>query len=72
MKPTNKEAIKKLFKQIETNEEYYWSAPSQGFVADWFLLYWELHNTVLEYFGEEPYDTPINERKKYEQEKRKE
>ena len=64
-----KALLRKIFQQVERNEDYYWSAPSQGFIADWFLLYWELHNTVLEFFGQEPYDTPLEERKKYEEEK---
>ena len=63
----NKEQILKAAYQ---NEDDYWMLPSQGLMADWFLRYWEMHNLVLEHFGEEPYPTPINERRKYDAEKR--
>ena len=66
----NEQERKDLIKQLYENEDAYWIAPSQGFIADWFLLYWELHNKVLVALGEEAYDTPLEERRRYEEEKR--
>ena len=65
---TSKEEI---LKTAYRNETYYWEAPMYGFIADWFLMYWEMHNLVLEHFGEEKFNTPLIERKKYEEERRK-
>lgn len=41
------------------NEEDYWNLPQYAMIADWFVRYWELHNLVLEHFGEVPYTYPL-------------
>ena len=48
-----------ILEELENNEIDYWNLPQYGLIADWFERYWDLHNMVLEYFGEEPYDYPL-------------
>ena len=60
-----REQLREMYETLLDNEDAYWSAPSQGFIADWFLLYWDLHNKCLEFMNQEPYDTPLEERKRY-------
>ena len=67
--PEKVEELKALYAQLMENEDVYWMAPAQGFIGDWFLMYWELHNKCLEFMNQTPYNTPLIERKKYEQEK---
>lgn len=55
---TDKEKILKL---CMGNEEDYWGLSGYGLNADYFVRYWELHNAVLEYLGEERYDFPMRE-----------
>ena len=50
---------KELLQACMQNEEDYWNLPQYGLIPDWFIRYWELHNLVLEHFGEEPYDEPM-------------
>ena len=48
-----------LLAQCYHNEEIYWDYPQYGGVANWFLLYWELHNKVLDHLGEDQYQLPL-------------
>ena len=66
-----KSSKQQILEAAYQNETDYWVAPSQGFVADWFIRYWEMHNLILEHFGEERFDTPLIERKKYMEEKKR-
>ena len=50
---------KRLLKECYTNEHDYWNLPHHGLVPDWYLRYWDLHNLVLEYCGEEPLLEPL-------------
>lgn len=50
---------KELLQACMQNEEDYWNLPMYAMIPDWYLRYWELHNLVLEHFGEEPYEEPL-------------
>ena len=57
--------VKQILRTCMQNEEDYWNLPQYAMIPDWYLRYWELHNMVLEFFGEEPYEEPLtNFRKK--------
>lgn len=67
-----KKKLREMFRAIEKNEDDYHNLPHYGFVADWFIRYWNMHNMVLEFFGQEPYDEPLENRKAYDESQRKE
>ena len=50
---------KELLQACMQNEEDYWNLPQYAMIPDGYLRYWELHNLVLEHFGEEPYEEPL-------------
>ena len=56
---TDRENREKILELCMENEEHYWNLPGYGLIPDYFIRYWELHNAVLEYFGEVPYDFPL-------------
>lgn len=60
----------RLMKILERNEYWYWFGPSVGSVQDSFLIYWELHDALLEELGEVPFETPLQERAYYDKMKR--
>ena len=61
----------KILKAAYQNEEDYFVLPHQGFVADWYLRYWEMHNLIMEHFDQERFDMPLVERKRYEEQKKR-
>ena len=50
---------RQILRTCMQNEEDYWNLPMYAMIPDWYLRYWELHNLVLEHFGEEPYEEPL-------------
>lgn len=63
--PEKVKELKELYDMLMENEEIYWVGPSQGMVGDWFLMYWTLHNKMLKFMNQEPYDDPIRNRNEF-------
>ena len=56
--PEKRQELRKIYEELEKNETDYWNLPHYGLIADWFLRYWNLHNSVLEFMDQEPCEEP--------------
>ena len=73
LSPEKKKQLTEIYEMLMENEEIYYSYPGlYGMIGDWFKIYWDLHNKMLEFMYEEPYDEPLTNRENYHKMKKNE
>ena len=66
LSPEKVKELKEMYEMLMENEDIYWMAPScHGMIGDWFKMYWTLHNKMLEFMNQEPYQDPLTNREEF-------